>query len=143
MQILVESGANVNAQNKVGNTALALASFQGHVDVMTYLMQQGANAGLKDSKGHSAWDRAKDDSTRGTLEKLMDTYGEGGDAESQPEPEPQPEPAAPSPPAPDPLLLSQLAESQAREREYEERLQQMAREMAEREEELWRREQGV
>jgi ankyrin repeat protein len=51
--------ANVNAQNKVGNTALALASFQGHTDVMAYLMQEGANAGLKDTKGQSAWDRAK------------------------------------------------------------------------------------
>jgi hypothetical protein len=30
--------------------------------------------GLKDAKGQSAWDRAKDEATRGTLEKLMDTY---------------------------------------------------------------------
>ena len=30
---------------QVGNTALALASFKGHTEVMTYLMQEGANAG--------------------------------------------------------------------------------------------------
>ena len=30
---------------QVGNTALALASFNAHTEVMTYLMQEGANAG--------------------------------------------------------------------------------------------------
>ncbi len=67
----------------------------------------------------------------------------------EPEPEPEPEPgptaegAVSAPAAPDPLILSQLAESQAMQREYEARLQDLQREMQEREDELRRREQYV
>ncbi len=48
-----------------------------------------------------------------------------------------------APAVPDPLMLSQLAESQAIQREYEARMQDLQREMQEREDELWRREQRV
>ena len=56
---LLEQGeANVNAQNKVGNTPLSMAVFKGHRDTAECLMKHGASAALKDSKGRSALDYA-------------------------------------------------------------------------------------
>eukprot|EP01048_Picozoa_sp_COSAG05_P010640 COSAG05_NODE_951_length_6466_cov_130.129417_8_plen_124_part_00 len=51
VKLLLKRGSNVDAQNRVGNTALSLAVFNGHEAVVGCLMAGGANATLKDDKG--------------------------------------------------------------------------------------------
>ena len=43
MRLIQEDPEIVNATDEDGNTALHLASFKGHVDVVSYLLDQGAN----------------------------------------------------------------------------------------------------
>ena len=51
MKSLIENGANVNAKDKNGQTALMLASQNGYTEIVEYLAEHGADVGS----------RAKDD----------------------------------------------------------------------------------
>jgi len=57
--ILIAKGANVNAQATNGTTALMLAATNAKADVVELLLQHGADKKLKDSKGKTALDYAK------------------------------------------------------------------------------------
>ena len=50
---LVNVGANVNKQNKHGQTALVFASVFGKIDVVKYLLDNGAKTDLKDNDGYT------------------------------------------------------------------------------------------
>ena len=54
---LINSGANINAQNNVGETALIRAAWNGHVSVVSTLINNGADIDIKDKSGKtaSAW----------------------------------------------------------------------------------------
>lgn len=54
VKVLVEHGADVDAQQSWGHTALMLASKEGHADVVRFLLDQGANYKLKDKNGNNA-----------------------------------------------------------------------------------------
>lgn len=55
VQSLIESGANVNAVTPSGRTALMLASYRGHSDIVAILIQNGADVDIKDNlKGMTA-----------------------------------------------------------------------------------------
>lgn len=56
--LLIKYGANVNAQALDGSTALMLAANNGKVAVVELLLNQKANAYVKDSKGATALDYA-------------------------------------------------------------------------------------
>ena len=73
VKILLEAGADINAQTKTGNlednncwdniciangerTALMYAVQEGHLDIAKYLVEKGADINLKDSKGMSVYD---------------------------------------------------------------------------------------
>lgn len=57
---LIEAGANINWQDKMdGRTALMEASVNGHLNVVKLLLKGGADIGLKDTKGNTALDLAK------------------------------------------------------------------------------------
>jgi uncharacterized protein len=55
----LEGGAAVDAQNSVGNTALIVATRDGHTDVCKLLLQAGADAGLHNQDRIDALDTAK------------------------------------------------------------------------------------
>ena len=51
---LLDAGAQVDAHDKDGNTALMLASRNGHVDVVRTLLARGADPSARNNKGDSA-----------------------------------------------------------------------------------------
>jgi len=49
----------VNAQNNAGNTALIVATREGHAEVCKALVKAGANMSLRNQERHDALDTAK------------------------------------------------------------------------------------
>jgi ankyrin repeat protein len=63
IKILLENGANVNAHNKAGVTALMVATQEGNytkLDTVKLLIEMGANVAERDRRGRSALDYARD-----------------------------------------------------------------------------------
>lgn len=54
VNLLLDRGANINAQTGLGNTALYLAILGGHQDLSRLLLQRGADIQLKNMQGKSA-----------------------------------------------------------------------------------------
>jgi len=54
IKILKEGEIDVNAKNKYGNTALTWASQNGHIEIVKYLLANGANVNEKDEYGETA-----------------------------------------------------------------------------------------
>lgn len=52
--LLLKYGANVNIQNKYGNTALIWAAINCQSDIISLLLKNGANADIKNKKGSTA-----------------------------------------------------------------------------------------
>merc|ERR1712094_98850 len=61
---LLAGGANVNLQNKLGQTALHCAAGYGHVSVVSSLVEKGVDKGITDLEGN-------------TPEALAKSYGHG------------------------------------------------------------------
>ena len=53
-RLLLEAGANKDAHDRKGNTALTLAAENGHVEVTQLLLEAGANTDAHDRKGNRA-----------------------------------------------------------------------------------------
>ena len=58
VQGLIKEGANVNAQNDAGQTALYFAADKGSQDAVKFLLDHGANINLADNDGQTPLDRA-------------------------------------------------------------------------------------
>jgi uncharacterized protein len=54
VQIALDAGANVNAADKVGKTALMQASFEGLIEIVELLVGAKANVNAKDKNGATA-----------------------------------------------------------------------------------------
>jgi ankyrin repeat protein len=54
VQALLAHGADVNAKNKFGCTALMMAAVEGHADIVQALLSQGADVNAKDNDGYTA-----------------------------------------------------------------------------------------
>lgn len=68
----LELGADVNWQNRVGKTALMLATERGHTRVVEELLIAGADNSIQDKKGHTALDIAsKKEDTHPSLLSLL------------------------------------------------------------------------
>ena len=59
VEILVEAGADVNAANEAGFTALHGAAFRGLNEVIEYLVAQGADIDARDFRGRTAYRMAE------------------------------------------------------------------------------------
>ena len=55
---LLEEGAELDAANEAGNTALQLAAFRGHLPLVGALLKEGADVSRKDKGGFAALDWA-------------------------------------------------------------------------------------
>jgi ankyrin repeat protein len=74
---LVGNGADVNAKNVYGRSALAAAAFYGNVEVVKALKELGADANLKSNDGSTAMHEAAQRGGRGNIEvvRLLKGYG--------------------------------------------------------------------
>ena len=59
VKYLVGIGANVNATNNVGETALIWASAQGNLELVKYLVVKGANVNAKNRDGDTSTTESK------------------------------------------------------------------------------------
>ena len=57
-RMLMSNGANVNAADQEGRTALMQAAVYGHVDVARALLSNGAEVNAKDREGRTALTQA-------------------------------------------------------------------------------------
>jgi ankyrin repeat protein len=60
VNLLLDRGANINAQSSDGNTALHMAILGGHQDLVHILLQKGANITLKNKKSKSVVQLARE-----------------------------------------------------------------------------------
>lgn len=67
VRYLISSGIDVNAVNKEGKTALMVAAEHSADDVVTALLESGANPSSTSRDGRSAWDLADSDTVRSGL----------------------------------------------------------------------------
>ena len=51
VKLLLEKGANANAQNNNGETALMVASEKGHLEIVKLLIEKGANINAQHKNG--------------------------------------------------------------------------------------------
>lgn len=70
----IQLGANVNASDAKGNTALNIASGEGKALIVRYLLQNRANANIRDKKGRAALHLAVNQTQASVVEILVD-YG--------------------------------------------------------------------
>ena len=67
LEMLISTGANINLQNKDGNTALILSSYQGHTDIVSILIKANADINLKNKDGYTAYDISKSEDIKTIL----------------------------------------------------------------------------
>jgi ankyrin repeat protein len=60
VNLLLDRGANINAQSSVGNTASHMAILAGHQDLVRLLLQKGANISLQNKNGKSVIQLARE-----------------------------------------------------------------------------------
>ena len=60
VRVLLSRGADINAPNENGQTALMVAAQHGEVECLRLLLEAGANRTLKDNQGKIALDYASD-----------------------------------------------------------------------------------
>ncbi len=57
--MLISSGAVVNATNSLGQTALHISAQYGYIDIVRSLLDASADRTIRDNDGHTAVDLAK------------------------------------------------------------------------------------
>lgn len=69
---LLQNGAEVNAQDKDGKTALMIAIVNGHLDLLEILLKKNADIKLKNEYGKTAYDMALSSEKRRIIKVLTD-----------------------------------------------------------------------
>lgn len=80
-QKLVQSGADVNAQDEKSQSPLIVASSKGHTSICEYLLQHGADVTPKDDQGGTALYRACENGHLAVVKLLVEQYN--GNLEDQ------------------------------------------------------------
>ena len=75
----IEKGADINAKNNDGKTALMIASQNGHLEVVQYLFTRGANIEIKDDDGKIVFSLASHLEVVQYLRGLIYKYAINGD----------------------------------------------------------------
>ena len=70
MRLLLEGGADINAQNVQGCTPLHWVSGAGSVPMMKFFVDQGADPGIEDFVGRTAVERARETGDEGVFGEL-------------------------------------------------------------------------
>lgn len=71
LKTLLDNGANLNGEDKLGNTALLLASKNGHVKVVKELLKRRANVSHRDNEGKDIWNYAIEEKGKDLLKILV------------------------------------------------------------------------
>jgi ankyrin repeat protein len=82
VQALLAKGAQVNAQDSNGVTALILASLQGHIEVVQALLDKGADVNAKANDGGTARMVACFNGHRDVAQTLLDKGAKVNDGET-------------------------------------------------------------
>jgi ankyrin repeat protein len=73
IDLLLNRGAKIDVKEREsGATALMLAASIGRTDAVALLLRRGANPALRDGRGHTALDRAKESNDE-QIVKLLET----------------------------------------------------------------------
>jgi ankyrin repeat protein len=70
MKPLIEAGADVNDLTETGRTALMLAAYWGHANIVQLLLEKGADVNVKDKDGYTAVDYARSQKHKGIEEMV-------------------------------------------------------------------------
>lgn len=70
VKYLRERGANIEARDDFGNTALIQASFKGRFEVVKYLIEKGANIDKKNTNGETALTLARTHEIRDYIKSM-------------------------------------------------------------------------
>lgn len=73
---LLQHGANIDALSGSGSTAMSMAAYFGHVDIVHALAAANANLGLKSPNGYQALDWALDNQRIKAVEALVLAWGQ-------------------------------------------------------------------
>lgn len=71
IEFLLKKGADVNARNEAGETALMLAAWYGNEELVELLLKRGADPTLKTRKGFSALGAVSENGYAGIVTKLL------------------------------------------------------------------------
>ncbi|CDK30866.1 ankyrin repeat domain-containing protein [Candidatus Babela massiliensis] len=73
VKILIQSGTNVNAKNKSGNSALLEATQNGHKEIVQMLIDSGADVNVQDKDGNTALIRAAQNDNLNIIKCLINS----------------------------------------------------------------------
>ncbi|KAI1780339.1 ankyrin repeat-containing domain protein [Hypoxylon cercidicola] len=73
INLLLDSGANPNAQNKDQQTALHWAAASGNARIVRMLLEHGADMGVRDVHGFTPWYFAKENGVDDVVIRMLDT----------------------------------------------------------------------
>ena len=69
---ILESGVDINAKNNWGDTALHIASREGHTDIVAMLLEKGADVNAKSDGGYTALISASESGHTETVAMLLE-----------------------------------------------------------------------
>ena len=70
VDVILELNGDIDAQNSLGLTPLAISTLKGHTKIALYLLQKGADPNIEDHEGKTAYIHAKENGNNELLQCL-------------------------------------------------------------------------